>query len=79
MAVLDLESLSVLGLIEPDAMEAWARAPRMGAEDRLGRPFALQEFRARVEALGRPLSSRCQSICQPGSLTMELINDATQG
>jgi two-component system, OmpR family, response regulator len=68
----------VLAVIEPDGMEARVRALRMGADDCLGKPFALKEFRARVEALGRRLPSGHQSICQRGSLTMDLINHTAQ-
>jgi DNA-binding response OmpR family regulator len=68
----------VLAVIEPDGVEQRVRVLRMGADDCLGKPFALKEFGARVEALGRRVSSGRRSVWQQGSLTVDLVSHTAQ-
>jgi two-component system OmpR family response regulator len=68
----------VLAVIKPGGVEERVRALTMGADDCLGKPFALKEFGARVKALGRRISSGRQSVWQQGSLTIDLVSRTAQ-
>ncbi len=65
------DTLPVLVLTAQDAVESKVQALRMGADDYVTKPFALEELLARVEALGR----RPETIAPPVRTMADLTLD----
>ena len=63
--------LPVLVLTAQDAVDFKVQALRMGADDYVTKPFALEELLARVEALGRRPKALAPPVLQVADLTLD--------
>lgn len=61
----------VLVLTAQDALESKVQALRIGADDYVTKPFALEELLARVEALGRRPKAISPPVLQVGDLAID--------
>jgi len=64
-------TLPVLVLTAQDAVDFKVQALRMGADDYVTKPFALEELLARVEALGRRPKALAPPVLQVADLTLD--------
>jgi two-component system OmpR family response regulator len=65
------QDVSVLILTARDGVEDRVHGLRVGADDYLGKPFALAELRARVSALARRTYRRNLEVAQVGPLRLD--------